>query len=213
VQTLAFLVVEVIAAACQHFICGKQFDVSVGQIGGLVENNATLADPSSKRLHSHHHSTAPVSELRTIELKAFRAAGFRERRAAQRSGGPEGGLERGQPGPLAPWVRAGAAVTRTPRASRLSRGLPKKETSSAEDRRTPRCFATPNIDRFAHHESAFHGGDGWRRGRPTLYVDENDLKQPSRESVDEAFVTETEARGRSCPIRSCHVRTIPIADW
>ena len=62
-------VVEAIAAASWH-----KFELGAfGQVGGFVENNATIADPSSKRLHSHHHSITARSELQTIELMALAA--------------------------------------------------------------------------------------------------------------------------------------------
>jgi hypothetical protein len=92
-QRRAVFSVEVIAAAGQHFIHGDQFDVTVGQVRGFIENNATLADPSTKRLlHGLHLSTVGGSEPRTLEVE--RVPRVRGRRAAQRSEGQEG---RGQP--------------------------------------------------------------------------------------------------------------------
>jgi hypothetical protein len=80
-----------------------------------------MADPSSERLHRHQDSTV-CAVGRTIALKGFVprvSAGTAPRKGPRAR---EGWLGRGQPGPVAPRVRAGAAVTRTqwaPRASRL----------------------------------------------------------------------------------------------
>jgi hypothetical protein len=107
-----------------------QFELGTfGQIGRLIENNATLADPSSERLHGYHHSTPPHAEPSTIELKGSCRGFPRASRRAKVRRPKRAGL--GGAGPVVFRVRAGAAVTRTPRvpqASRLSRGLPKKET-------------------------------------------------------------------------------------
>src|SRR6185503_9427574 len=48
-QRRAVFSVEVVASAGKHFIHGYQFDVTVGQVRGFIENDAALADPSSKR--------------------------------------------------------------------------------------------------------------------------------------------------------------------
>ena len=57
-----------------------QFELGAfGQIGRLIENNTTIADSSTKRLHDHHHSTTPRPEPPYHRAQGARAAGFRGR--------------------------------------------------------------------------------------------------------------------------------------
>jgi len=67
-QSSTPFIVEVITATGKYFVERYQFNVTLGQGRRLIENDATIANPSSERLHGHQDST-PCVPGSTIELR------------------------------------------------------------------------------------------------------------------------------------------------